>query len=304
MLQLNLQKFDNTNHCCKYFLSISKYNGRLSARLIRLLLIYYKMKSILIAVLVGFQIFGCSNTHYVILMGGQSNMVGAGEIYDIGNSSLPDNIKYYDYGMAPGFKVHPSDQFGPEIGLSQVLSTNYPDKKFILIKYAIGGASMLNWSPDYDSLKAKVTGTPALFGNMYKAFNDKTDSILQHVKHTKVALLWIQGERDARIPEAAVDFYVNFKNLIESIRIDSKNSDLPIIFGRINPPVERYSALDIVREGQEMIVNNLSNTFLIETDDLEKWDDDVHYSSNGQLELGRRFGEHLIVILEYKIHSH
>ncbi len=223
-------------------------------------------------------------------------MVGAGKIDDIGNSSLPENIKYYNYGMSPGFKALPTDQFGP------VLSTKYPDQKFILIKYAIGGASMLDWAPDYDSIKAKVTGTPELFGNMYQAFIDKTDSILQHVKHKKIALLWMQGERDARIPEAGVDYYVNFKNLIDSIRIDSKNSNLPILFGRINPPVARYPALDVVRKAQEMIIKNIANTFLVETDDLEKWDDKVHYSSKGQLELGKRFGEHLVMILENKTH--
>jgi len=258
------------------------------------------MGKLLFGLLLCFGVFGCDKTHYVILMGGQSNMVGAGKIDDIDNSSLPDNIKYYNYGMTPGFNVVSTDQFGPEIGLSQVLSAKYPDKEFILIKYAIGGASMLNWSPDYDLIKAKVTGTPELFGNMYKAFNYKTDSILRDVKHEKVALLWLQGERDARIPEAGVDYYANFKNLIESIRIDSKNTDLPILFGKINPPVERYSALDTVRKAQEMIISNEANTFLIETDDLEKWDDEVHYSSKGQLELGRRFGEQLVMIIENK----
>jgi len=245
-----------------------------------------------------FQLFGCSETHYVILMGGQSNMVGQGDLNDIGNYSLPDNIKYYDYGMAPGFKKHPSDKFGPEMGLAQVLSSRYPDKSFILIKYAIGGSSMLNWSTDYDPLKAELTGKAELFGSMYKAFNDKVDSILQDVKHKKVALLWMQGERDARVPEAAVEYYVNFKDLIESIRIDVKNSDLPVIFGKINSPVELYPALEIVRDAQEKIVNSVSNTFLIDTDDLEKWDDQIHYSSKGQVALGKRFGEQIVLILE------
>jgi len=258
------------------------------------------MKNLLFGLLLCSGIIACEKTHYVILMGGQSNMVGQGKIEEIDNSELPDNIKYFNYGMSPGFKISSSDRFGPEIGLAQQLSAKYPDKEFILIKYAIGGASMLNWSADYDSLKAKITGNPELFGNMHKAFNQKTDSILQGMKHQKVALLWMQGERDARIPEAGVDYYDNFKNFVESIGIDSKNTDLPILFGKVNPPLERYSALDTVRKAQERIVNDVANTFLIETDDLEKWDDEVHYSSNGQLDLGRRYGEQLIMIMENK----
>jgi hypothetical protein len=41
------------------------------------------------------------------------------------------------------------------------------------------------------------------------------------------------------------------------------------------------------------ISQELPNTYLIDTDDLEKWEDDLHYSSNGQIDLGVKFGEML-----------
>jgi len=48
---------------------------------------------------------------------------------------------------------------------------------------------------------------------------------------------------------------------------------------------------------QEQINRQLSNTILISTDDLQKWDDEVHYSSAGQLVLGQRFGQALVHVM-------
>jgi len=43
---------------------------------------------------------------------------------------------------------------------------------------------------------------------------------------------------------------------------------------------------------------DLSNTYIINTDHLEKWDDHLHYSSKGQIDLGTKFGEKIIELLK------
>ncbi len=226
----------------------------------------------------------------VILMGGQSNMVGQGKLTDLEPMSF-SNVTFFDFGLNPSL-TPPKGNFGPEVGLSMELSKNYPNKRFLLIKYAIGGASLLDWSPNYDQQKAKITGHPE-FGNMYKRLIMLTDSLTKGHQVKIRALLWMQGERDARIPEAGVDYYNNFELLINSIRKDLKSPDLPVIFGKVNPPPDRYPALDTVVGAQMRISQELPNTYLIDTDDLEKWEDDLHYSSNGQIDLGVKFGEML-----------
>lgn len=236
----------------------------------------------------------------VILMGGQSNMVGQGKLIDLEPMSFP-NSTFFDFSTNPNL-TPPKGNFGPEVGLSMVLRKNYPNRRFLLIKYAIGGASLLDWSPNYDAQKAEITGHPE-FGNMYKRLITLTDSLTKGHNVKFRALLWMQGERDARIPEAGMHYHNNFELLINSIRKDLKSPDLPVIFGKVNPPPDRYPALDTVVRAQMRITQELPNTYLIDTDDLEKWDDDLHYSSNGQINLGIKFGEKLTEQIEGETHA-
>ena len=247
-------------------------------------------------------LFGCSGNlkikyaenlsnkeeYNVILMGGQSNMVGRGKQTDLDRMNFT-NITFFDFGLGANLKKQ-KDKFGPEVGLSMVLSKNFPNKKFILIKYAIDGASLLDWSPDYSKQKAEITGNPE-FGNMYDRLLSVTDSLTKGYKVKFKALLWMQGEKDARIPEAGIDYYNNFELFINSLRKDLNAPDLAVIFGKVNPPSDRYYALDTVVKAQIRISDELSNTYIIDTDNLEKWNDNLHYSSNGQINLGVKFGE-------------
>ncbi len=228
-------------------------------------------------------------TYHVILLGGQSNMVGQGNVADLDNPKLPPQIKYFNFGRSANLQRQ-TDKFGPEVGIAEVLRKQFPDQNFLLIKYAIGGASLLDWAPDYDAAKAGITGN-AHFGNMYADLLSLTDSICGKYDTKLTALLWMQGERDARIPEAGKDYPKNFAAFINAIRKDTETPDLPVIYGLVNPPASRYAAVETVRKAQESIYRQLPRTFLINTDNLEKWDDEVHYSSAGQLELGRKFGE-------------
>lgn len=225
-------------------------------------------------------------------------MVGSGRIADLDTATIPDHINYFDRGMRPDFRQD-SLSFGPEIGLSQVLHQHFPDANFLLIKYAIGGASLLDWAPDYDSTQAVITGN-AHFGAMYDSLWKYTTQAMATVDETTeiAALLWMQGERDARIPEAGVDYYPHFKNFIERIRQDADHPGLPIIFGLVNPDPARYAAVDTVQAAQRRIAREMDYVWMIDTSDLAKWDDEVHYNSDGQLELGHRFGKVIVKCLE------
>ncbi len=231
---------------------------------------------------------------YVILMGGQSNMVGSGQIADLDTVDIPSHIEYINRGMRGNFSQD-SANFGPEVGLSQVLHQHFPDSNFMLVKYAIGGASLLDWAPDYDSTRATITGN-AHFGAMYDSLWKYVDQAITSTDKTTeiVTLLWMQGERDARIPEAGIDYYPHFKTFIERIRQDANRPYLPIIFGLANPDPARYAAVDTVQAAQRRVAHETDNVWIINTSDLGKWNDDVHYNSAGQLELGQLFGEAIV----------
>gem|GEM_PF-64576 len=231
----------------------------------------------------------------LIIMGGQSNMSGLGKKENLADTKLSKNIAFINYGLTGNFKIHP-DRFGPEYGLSEKLNEAFPYQHFTLLKYSIGGASLLDWAPNYSKEKAEITGN-AKFGNVYAQCFEKVDSLMKNEVVEPAAFLWMQGERDARIPEAGKDYYQNFKQLIESIRGKLDKPNLPFIFGMVNPPAEKYAALTTVRAAQRKIAKDLPNVFIIETDDLEKLKDNLHYNAAGQMELGHRFGEQLKVLL-------
>lgn len=232
---------------------------------------------------------------FIILMGGQSNMAGHGKVAELEKWEIPANVSFFDVEKSPASPAPPKN-FGPEVGLWKKLSENFPDKDFIIIKYAKSGASMLDWNPDYDKEKAKITGHPN-FGNMFKTFLHNIDRITKDSDSEFLALLWMQGERDARIPEAGKEYYKNFTSLIHHMRHETATEDLPVIFGLVNPDPSKYPALDEVQAAQRRVEKELKNTLLIDTFDLEKNPDNLHYSTNGQLELGEKFGEEIMRVV-------
>lgn len=234
----------------------------------------------------------------LILMGGQSNMVGQGNKKDLSNRELPDKITFLDHGLNTTLQRQ-NDKFGPEYSLAKTLHQSFPNQHFTLLKYAVGGSSLLDWSPTYSEEKARITGHPE-FGNMFAQLLQTIDSLKAYSSVKPTAMLWMQGERDARIPEAGKDYYNHFKQFIEAIRLSLDQPDFPFIFGMVNPPDERYPALEAVRKAQRKIAKELHNAFIIETDDLSKWEDNLHYDSDGLLEMGHRFGEQLVPILRQK----
>ena len=228
----------------------------------------------------------------MILLGGQSNMVGQG--ISEPQESYPANIHYFNFGQNGKGEII-SDKFGPEKSLADELAAYKPGlhRPKFLLKYAIGGSSLLDWAPEYSKEKAKITGNER-FGNMFETFFQYIDSIREFHDPEIKALLWMQGERDARIPEAGRDYYVNFKKFIEEFRKRLGDENLPIIFARVNPPIERYPALEIVNEAQRRIAEEMEGVYMIETEGLAKYEDEVHYNSEGQIELGKRLAAELL----------
>lgn len=231
----------------------------------------------------------------LILMGGQSNMVGQGKIEELEvPPGRPDKIYYINKGLTSR-QLANTKNFGPEHSLTKVLSQHFAEdyREIILLKYAIGGSSLLDWAPDYSAEKAEITGN-ARFGNMYETFFQYIDSVQELYGTEPAALLWMQGERDARIPEAGKEYYPNFKKFIESFRERIGEPNLPIIFAKVNPPQDRYPALGIVNDAQQRIADEMEGVSMIETQGLDKHKDNLHYNTAGQLELGRRFAEELL----------
>ena len=228
----------------------------------------------------------------LILLCGQSNMVGLGKIEQLSSVKLPENIVYFNFGTNTNLKIL-NNTFGPEVGISRALHIKFPDQDFIIIKFAIGGSSITDWAPNNNYTWVEAS-RKRQFNGLYNELLSKVKNITDGYHTELIAFLWMQGEEDSSYIGLGKDYKRNFMNLINSLRQDFNNNKLPIIYGDINLPVQKYPAVNHVKKAQYSILHEIDNTYLIKTGDLEKEDDQLHFSSNGLLVLGKRFGNILI----------
>ena len=237
-----------------------------------------------------------NKTYHVVLMAGQSNMVGLGDVKDLDNYTLPENISYFNYSTNTHLKELSNYNFGPEVGLAQRLNQGFPDLNFIFIKFAIGGSSINEWLPSVESkIERKVD-----FGDLYGEFYKMVDDITKNHNTINLAFLWMQGETDARHESTSNDYETNFKSLISKVRNDFGDSNLPIVYGKVNPNIKNHKHLSTIQLAQKKINQSVANTYLINTETFNKQPDNVHYSSLGLLHLGKAYGDILSAILKDK----
>jgi hypothetical protein len=224
----------------------------------------------------------------VFVLAGQSNMVGMGNIAELDERlhRQPSNVEFYVGGMRK--LMGAQESAGPEFSLAHELSRSLPDQQIILIKYAVSGTSLLAWAPDWSAERTTLTGD-RFAGPMYRTLLGQVRTVTQGRPVELGAVFWMQGERDARFPAAAAQYEENFGALINSLRRDLNAPVLPFIYGQINPPTAAYLGRTAVRDAQLNAERTLPNAKLVRTDDLSKLPDQLHYDTQGQVALGRRF---------------
>ncbi len=224
----------------------------------------------------------------VFILAGQSNMAGQGNTSELPPAYRrpPKNVSFY-YN---GYKA-PLDRFahfGPEIGFAHEISKRFPHSKIKLIKFAVGGTSLLAWAPNWSAAKARITRN-ASAGPLFKKLI-KTADINFNGKNAKLAgILWMQGETDAKYPVVAKQYTKNLNDFIHSLRLELNTPNALFIMGSVNPPRNLFPATAIVQQAQKNAAAHIRNLRLVNTQDLPKRNDHLHYNTEGQLELGKRF---------------
>lgn len=144
-----------------------------------------------------------------------------------------------------------------------------------LIPSAHGGTSMDQWSP---SLKDQ--GGAALYGGMLRRFRAVGGRI--------AGVLWYQGESDAN-PNAAPVFAAKFQSLIEAIRVDFQQPDLPFYFVQIGRHVNDSNVAEwhAVQDAQRRVESLFRNVAMTTGIDLEL-DDGIHVGTDAFPMLARR----------------
>jgi hypothetical protein len=169
---------------------------------------------------------------------------------------------------------------GLDCGLSfgKAVINHIPDSiSVLLIPTAIGGSSINQWIGD------------SLHRNVRLLTNFKEKAEIAKKYGIIKGILWHQGESNANKNDW-YDHKNRMTNLFLKFRDIVNNKDLPILIGqvgsysgdeywlKINEQIKRYSLSD-------------TNSIIISTSDLKDKGDKVHFNSESQRLLGKRFAD-------------
>lgn len=226
----------------------------------------------------------------VFLLAGQSNMCGAGNIFNLPPDLLfPETevLAYYDGQIAyPQYarmmkklNGHLGIGFGPELTFGLDMENYFPSDKIALIKWAYGATSLYDdWNPSKTD-------------NCYSKFKDTVISQIAELSKTYTpvirGMLWMQGESDALNASQAEAYETNLRSFISTVKTEFSCPDLKFVIGRISDSTA-WTYRDTVRKAQAKIADETANTKMIDTDDLSRWDL-FHYDNDGLYTLGHRY---------------
>jgi hypothetical protein len=118
-----------------------------------------------------------------------------------------------------------------------------------------------------------------------------------------MGMLWMQGESDSKTQADAEAYQKKLEQFIALMRKETAKPELPFVIGKLSTrilesPKFKMPFVKIVQSAQEAVAKNDKNVHVIDTDDLSQRDDLVHFDQEGQMGLGKRFGEAMIKALK------
>ena len=173
-------------------------------------------------------------------------------------------------------------------------------EKVIVVQDALGGQPIHRWWKEWRDPKGEK---PSQVGDLYDRLMGKVNAGIEGQKIKTVCLVWMQGERDAKMGWGKL-YEKALLGLHSQLAKDLnwRANDLGFVIGRLSDfdmNNKRYPHWTMVREAQERVANSSKNFFLVNTDDLNDGlsrkgktiKDDLHYSAEGYKILGKRFAE-------------
>lgn len=241
----------------------------------------------------------------VFVFGGQSNMVGYGANSDELTGPLApyagaqSQVKFWgpDSSEADpswGNMTAPTELtgvyyankgFGPEVSAGKDIRDTLGYPRVAVVKLAVGATSLapslgLDWAPSsyelaYQLLSRYQAASNAMYGSL-----GETGRLS--------AFFWMQGETDATLWASAVNYQSRLQEFISLTRSGYAQPNLPFIMGQVN--ASSYATYwSTVQAAQVAVARADPRTALVLTDDLPRMADDLHYTTAGTVELGRRF---------------
>jgi hypothetical protein len=236
---------------------------------------------------------GKATRYALYLLMGQSNMVGRDVISTVPDRQSHPRVYQMDRSRNWVLAVDPLAHndtgtigVGPGLTFAKTIADDVSQQVEIgLIPTARGGTSITEWERGdmlYDDAVARAL----------TAVNSGIGTIM--------GVLWHQGERNSKTLSDAHAHEGRLKILVESLREDLGNPDLPFICGNIymGLPQSKYPYATIVNATLTDLPNQVPNTDCVSSEGLTHKGDYVHFNSASQREFGKRYANAAKTFLE------
>jgi hypothetical protein len=239
--------------------------------------------------------FGCTSKteKWIFIMAGQSNMAGRG-ILEAQDTITDEKILVLNKEMDLVVAKEPLHFYEPElagldcgVSFAKELRSGLSDNiEIILVPCAVGGSSIDQWLNNLPRKNIK------LYSNFMKRVNAvKSKGIIK-------GILWHQGESDAH-QDKLPDYQSKLEKLIQKFRTDIGDENLTILVGELGEYTDSEG-----RRNNWKVLNNIlkkiekkdKNVFIISSKNLKSNPDKIHFNSESQRELGRRYAKKFIEV--------
>lgn len=254
----------------------------------------------------------------VFILAGQSNMVGWGDSLKLkdGLQTGSEHLLMFENGkwqpLRPFKKAQKNQEkfgmtefsFGPEIAFGLEIAKAWPEERIGIVKFAVGGTSILTWKPDWSKEDANRVGQ-GRHGSLYRKLIAKIDHARENREIEIVGFLWLQGGGDMKSIPVAKEYLDNLTSLVNAVRSHIGEPHLPFLCGsvrRANDPDDiagitpqrvkgPYPAVEFVLKAQWDAQTKIPHCRTVILRNIETHPQNVHYNTTGQLEVGKLFAE-------------
>lgn len=253
---------------------------------------------------------GAKEKAHVILLAGQSNASGISHVRFLKKHVSTDKFEAYTKGydniricyyvdsqnissefvpVALG-QGYTADHFGPEVGIAEYLTANYPAEKFYIIKVTASGSGIAaEWQETDETYNRMITGIQNGFQRLTSAGLDPE----------WFATCWMQGEGDSVSIVNAENYYNLESDLMNRLKERFGGYASPKGISLIDAGIsdfEEWAYQEKVNAAKKKYASENEMNFYLDTQGAgltydQDNEDHAHYDAVSMLELGRLFGE-------------
>ena len=259
------------------------------------------VRNIIFLVLILLSSVASGDTIHVVVMAGQSNMVGAAPSWSLPvELQLPQEDVLYQYflrasdgipatddwiGLAPRDRIDgaPVKQYASEITFGRRVADVISGHSLAIVKVAANGTSLwYDWNP------ARPDG---LYNDLTKFVNQVSQQLVDQGHEVQMdGFVWVQGSGDATTLSAAVNYGDRLSTLVESLRTEWNEPDLPVMFNQLHVNTDRLY-VDELRLSQAAYAELDPRAFMVNVDDLALHPDFIHFQFVSQQDMGYRLAD-------------